>query len=102
QAEIEFDDGQKFQMSAEYLRVYSPAADSKRRSKIVSGRRHVGIMSIDPIGNYAIRITFDDLHNTGIYTWDYLDHLTHSKISLMKQYLKSLKELGLSRDPRKT
>ncbi|KAJ8639535.1 hypothetical protein MRB53_016229 [Persea americana] len=103
--EVEFADGSVFHLSAEFLRIYSPAADSKIRSvggeKVIFGRRHVGIMSGEPIGNYGIRIVFDDLHKTGIYTWDYFYHLGSNKFSLMRNYIKTLKKHGLSRDPQR-
>ncbi|CAN6472378.1 unnamed protein product [Victoria cruziana] len=104
QVEVEFGDGSLFRLSAEFLRVYSPAADSKIRTvdgeKVIYGRRHVGIMSAEPVGNYGIRISFDDLHRTGIYTWDYFYHLGTNKFTLMRNYIKTLKKHGLSRDPR--
>ncbi|KAJ3708157.1 hypothetical protein LUZ61_011862 [Rhynchospora tenuis] len=102
--EVQFSDGTLFNLSAEFLRVHSPAADSKIRSvggeKVIFGRRHVGIMSAEQIGNYGVRILFDDLHKTGIFTWDYLHHLGANKFSLMRNYIKTLKRHGLSRDPR--
>ncbi|PKI79108.1 hypothetical protein CRG98_000400 [Punica granatum] len=101
--EVEFATGNVYILSAEYLRILSPAADGKMRSiggeKVIFGRRHVGIMSTEPIGNYGVRIVFDDLHKTGIYTWDYLYHLGSNKFSLMRNYIKTLKKHGLSRDP---
>lgn len=101
--DLEFVDGSAFSLSAEFLRVLSPAADSKIRSvggeKVIFGRRHVGIMSAEPVGNYGIRIVFDDLHKTGIYTWDYFYHLGSNKFTLMRNYIKTLKKYGLSRDP---
>ncbi|XP_070050135.1 uncharacterized protein [Nicotiana tomentosiformis] len=103
QVEVEFDNGSHYNLSAEYLRIYSPAVDSKIRSvggeKVISGRRHVGIMSAEPIGNYGMRLLFDDLHKTGIFTWDYLYHLGSDKFTLMRNYIKTLKKHGLSRDP---
>ncbi|KAF5740447.1 hypothetical protein HS088_TW11G00516 [Tripterygium wilfordii] len=66
---------------------------------VIFGRRHVGIMSAEPVGNYGVRIIFDDLHKTGIYTWDYFYHLGSNKFSLMRNYIKTLKKHGLSRDP---
>ncbi|PKA54743.1 hypothetical protein AXF42_Ash000578 [Apostasia shenzhenica] len=74
--------------------------------KVIFGRRHVGIMSAEPVGNYGIRrllarILFDDLHKTGIYTWDYFYHLGSKKFSLMRNYIQTLKKHGLSRDPRR-
>ncbi|OAY65095.1 hypothetical protein ACMD2_13695 [Ananas comosus] len=105
QVEVEFSDGRAFRLSAEFLRVYSPAADSKIRSiggeKVISGRRHVGIMSAEPVGNYGIKIAFDDLHKTGIYTWDYFYHLGTNKFGLMRNYIKTLKRHGLTRDPQR-
>ncbi|KAF3782744.1 hypothetical protein EJ110_NYTH33522 [Nymphaea thermarum] len=102
--EVEFSDGSLFSLSAEFLRVHSPAADSKIRTvggeKVIYGRRHVGIMSAELVGNYGIRISFDDLHRTGIYTWDYFYHLGTNKFTLMRNYIKTLKRHGLSRDPR--
>ncbi|KAK9293006.1 hypothetical protein L1049_020990 [Liquidambar formosana] len=101
--EVEFSNGSVFNLSAEFLRIYSPAADSKVRSvggeKVIFGRRHVGIMSAEPVGNYGVRIVFDDLHKTGIYTWDYFYHLGSNKFTLMRNYIKTLKKHGLSRDP---
>ncbi|GAB4848030.1 hypothetical protein Ancab_002690 [Ancistrocladus abbreviatus] len=102
--EVGFADGSAFNLSSEFLRVYSPAADSKLRSvggeKVIFGRCHVGIMSAEPVGNYGVRLVFDDLHKTGIYTWDYLYHLGSNKFLLMRNYIKTLKIHGLSRTPR--
>ncbi|WCJ21840.1 hypothetical protein M5689_003958 [Euphorbia peplus] len=104
-AEVEFPDGNKFNLSAEFLRIHSPAVDGKVRSiggeKVIFGRRHVGIMSAEPIGNYGVRISFDDLHKTGIYTWEYFYQLGNNKFTLMRNYIKTLKKHGLSRDPSK-
>lgn len=101
--EVEFENGSLYKLSAEYLRIYSPAVDSKIRSicgeKVISGRRHVGIMSAEPIGNYGVRLLFDDLHKTGIFTWDYFYHLGSNKFALMRNYIRTLKKHGLSRDP---
>ncbi|XP_042498610.1 uncharacterized protein LOC122076988 [Macadamia integrifolia] len=100
---VEFADRSAFNLSAEFLRTHSPAVDSKIRSvggeKVIFGRCHVGIMSAEPVGNYGVRIVFDDLHKTGIYTWDYLYHLGSNKFTLMRNYIKTLKKHGLSRDP---
>ncbi|KAF9587602.1 hypothetical protein IFM89_004434 [Coptis chinensis] len=104
--EMEFADGSLFNLSAEFLRVYSPAADSKIRSvggeKVIFGRRHVGIMSAEVVGNYGIRIVFDDLHKTGIYTYSYFYHLGSNKFAHMRNYINILKKHGLSRDPQRT
>ncbi|TXG54782.1 hypothetical protein EZV62_020038 [Acer yangbiense] len=103
--DLEYVNGSKFSLSAEFLRIQSPAADGKIRSfggeKVIFGRRHVGIMSAEPVGNYGVRIIFDDLHKTGIYSWDYFYYLGSNKFSLMRNYIKTLKKHGLSRDPAK-
>eukprot|EP00002_Diphylleia_rotans_P039882 TRINITY_DN9363_c0_g1_i3.p1 TRINITY_DN9363_c0_g1~~TRINITY_DN9363_c0_g1_i3.p1 ORF type:complete len:128 (+),score=24.75 TRINITY_DN9363_c0_g1_i3:121-504(+) len=102
---IKFDDGASFQLPSELLRVKSPSVemiDRKGQQKIIAGRRHVGIMSVEPIGNYALRIVFDDLHESGIYTWDYLHKLGSNKLSFAKEYIRKLREKGLSRDPKTT
>ncbi|KAB1225511.1 hypothetical protein CJ030_MR1G018596 [Morella rubra] len=103
QVEVEFADGSVFNLSAEFLRVQSPAVDAKVRSiggeKVISGRRHVGIMSAEPVGNYGVRIVFDDLHKTGIYPWNYFYQLGSNKFTLLRNYIKTLKKHGLSRDP---
>lgn len=101
--EIAFDDGAKFSYPAEYLRVESPSAEVQGhgpgQKTIVAGRRHVGIMEIEPIGHYAIRIKFDDLHDTGLYTWDYLHHLGTDQAAIWQTYETALADQGLSRDP---
>ena len=77
--EVVFEDGREFSLPAEYLRVESPSAEVQGhvpgQKQIVPGRRHVGIMGLEPVGTYALRIKFDDLHDTGIYSWDYLYRL---------------------------
>ena len=101
--EIDFDDGKSVVLPAELLRVESPSAEVQGhgagKKKTVPGRRHVGIMSIEPVGNYAIRITFDDLHDTGIYSWNYLYELGCDRESLWQDYLDRLEAEGLTRDP---
>jgi len=101
--EIDFDDGSRFVLPAEYLRVESPSAEVQGHSpserKIVAGRRHVGILSVEPVGNYAIRILFDDLHDTGIYSWDYLRTLGREQTKRWHAYEKALAERGLTREP---
>jgi DUF971 family protein len=101
--EIEFDDGKKFSLPAEYLRVESPSAEVQGHDpshKItVPGRIHVGIMDLEPVGNYAVRIKFDDLHDTGIFSWDYLYQLGVEQPLRWRNYLTALKDKGLSREP---
>ena len=101
--EVDFDDGGKCALPAEYLRVESPSAEvqghAPNERKIIAGRRHVGIIAVEPVGNYAIRIVFDDLHDTGIYSWDYLRTLGREHDQRWQAYLKALATRGLSRDP---
>lgn len=100
---IAFDDGKRFELPAEYLRVESPSAEvqghSPSQKKTVPGRRHVGIMDVEQVGNYAIRLSFDDLHDTGIYTWQYLYDLGLNYDAKWANYLSDLAAQGLSRDP---
>ena len=101
--DIDFDDGANFSYPAELLRVESPSAEVQghgpNQKTIVAGRRHVGIMEVEAVGHYAIRIKFDDLHDTGLYSWDYLRYLGENQDTLWRDYLAALKEKGLSRDP---
>ena len=102
--EIAFDDGAHFRLGAELLRVESPSAEVQghgpSQKQIVAGRQHVGILEIEPIGNYAIRIKFDDLHDTGIYSWQYLYEIGRDQTTLWSQYLAELDKRGLKRDPK--
>ncbi len=101
--EVDFDDGNKFSFPAELLRVESPSAEVQghvpSQKQTVSGRRHVGIMELEPVGNYAIRIKFDDLHDTGLFSWDYLHNLGLNQDQVWQDYLAALAEKDLSRDP---
>ncbi|MEE8246382.1 MAG: DUF971 domain-containing protein [Alphaproteobacteria bacterium] len=101
--EVTFDDGRSFSLAAELLRVESPSAEVQGhgpgQKHIVAGRRHVGIIGLEPVGNYAVRIRFDDLHETGIYSWDYLYDLGLRQDELWRAYLGALEAQGLSRDP---
>jgi DUF971 family protein len=101
--EIDFDDGSTFRLPAEYLRVESPSAEvqghSAAEKRLVHGRRHVGILAVEPVGNYAVRIRFDDLHDTGIYSWNYLYTLGREQEPRWSDYLAALAEKGLGRDP---
>lgn len=101
--EIEFSDTASFSLPAEYLRVESPSAEVQGhgpgQKKIVSGRRHVKIASVEPVGHYAIRIIFDDGHDTGIYSWSYLRELGETQSERWAAYQAALLSRGLSRDP---
>lgn len=101
--EIAFDDGSKFSLPAEYLRVESPSAEVQGhgagQKTLVHGRAQIGIMELEPVGNYAVRIKFDDLHDTGIYSWNYLYQLGVEQEKRWREYLNALAANGLSRDP---
>ncbi|MCH7957375.1 MAG: DUF971 domain-containing protein [Proteobacteria bacterium] len=101
--EIDFDDGKSFSLPAEFLRVESPSAEvqghTPSQKQIVAGRRHVGILGVEPVGTYAIRIKFDDLHDTGIYSWDTLYDYGERQDEMWQAYLQALEARGLSRDP---
>ena len=81
---VSFDDGTAYALPAEYLRVESPSAEVQGhhpgQKQMVAGRRHVGIIGIEPVGHYAVRLVFDDLHDTGIFSWDYLANSAGSRI----------------------
>jgi DUF971 family protein len=101
--EIDFDDGRSFVYPAELLRVESPSAEvmghGPGQKQTVAGRRHVGILELEPVGRYAICIKFDDLHDTGIYSWEYLYHLGANRETVWAEYLDALTAKGLSREP---
>jgi DUF971 family protein len=98
---VTYHDHAPFELSAELLRVTSPSAEvqghSPEQRVTVPGKRNVAIIKIEPVGNYAVRITFDDFHDTGIFTWNYLHQLGHDKDEVWAAYLASLEEKGLSR-----
>ncbi len=99
---VAFDTGQKFELAAEYLRVKSPSAEVQGHSpserKTVGGKKDVAILEVTPIGNYAVRLTFDDMHSTGIYTWPYLSELGRNKPGLWQEYLDEIAAKGMSRE----
>ena len=101
--EIDFDDGKSFRLPAEFLRVESPSAEvqghTPSQKQVVAGRRHVGILGVESVGTYAIRIKFDDLHDTGIYSWDTLYEYGERQDEMWRAYLQALEARGLSRDP---
>jgi DUF971 family protein len=101
---ISFDDGESYELSAEYLRVRSPSAEVQGHSpaerRIVAGKRDVQISELHPVGNYAMRLVFDDLHSTGIFTWDYLLELGRNRETYWRQYLDGLQQKSLSRAPK--
>ncbi|MDQ4136152.1 MAG: DUF971 domain-containing protein [Pseudomonadota bacterium] len=100
---VTFDDGTAFDLPAEYLRVTSPSAEVQGHSpserKTVPGKRYVEIIGVEPVGNYAVKLRFDDMHDTGIYGWDYLHELGARHGEKWANYLADLDAKGLSRDP---
>src|ERR1700690_3656929 len=100
---VTFADDERYALPAEYLRVESPSAEVQGhgpgQKQIVAGRRHVGMLSLEEVGNYAVRISFDDLHDTGIYSWTYLYELGAEQEARWQAYLAALAARGLSREP---
>ena len=99
---VTFDNGERHDLPAEYLRVESPSAEVKGHGAgqevTVAGKRNVTIRQIEPVGNYAARLVFSDGHSTGLYSWDYLAKLGREQESLWAAYLEQLDAQGLSRD----
>jgi DUF971 family protein len=99
---VTFDDGTQSTLTAELLRVTSPSAEvqghSEAERKTVGGKRSVTILSVEPIGNYAVRIVFDDMHNSGIYSWPFLFDLGKNADRRFQLYLDDLAAKGLNRD----
>ena len=103
--EIDFDNGARFRLPAEYLRVESPSAEVQGHGpgerQLVAGRAHVGILRLEPVGNYAVRIVFDDLHDTGLFSWSYLYELGIEQERRWADYIAALAKAGQSRDPKR-
>ena len=99
---VAFDDGAAFDLPAEYLRVTSPSAEVQGHSpserKTVPGKQLVEIIGVEPVGNYAVKLIFDDMHDTGIYGWDYLYKLGAEQPERWQAYLDELAAKGLSRE----
>jgi DUF971 family protein len=100
---VAFDNNRVFDLPAEYLRVESPSAEVQghdpSQRQFVGGRMHVGIIGIEPVGNYAVRLLFDDMHDTGIYSWRYLYELGQGYAERWQVYTEGLKTRGLKRAP---
>lgn len=100
--EIAFDEGSRFKLPAEFLRVYSPSAEVRGHGPgqqvLQAGKLNVGISEIEPVGQYAIKITFDDGHDSGLYTWEYLHELGQDQDALWQDYLSRLEAAGQSRE----
>ena len=96
---ISFDDGSDFKLPCEYLRVNSHAAEVKAMGQPVTGKEEVNIERIEPQGHYALRLVFDDGHDTGLYSWRYLYELCQNKEARWQEYLTRLDKAGANRDP---
>lgn len=100
---VSYSDGQKFEFPAELLRVESPSAEvqghNPSQKQLVAGRRHVGIMALEPVGNYAVRLKFDDLHDTGLFSWNFLYNLGITQEDVWETYIANLEKAGLNRNP---
>lgn len=100
--EVTFDDGLSKRLSCEYLRVFSPSAEVRGHGAgqevLVFGKEHVNIQRIDPVGNYAVRLVFDDGHDTGIYSWEQLYELAAQYEENWRSYLARLEEAGVQRE----
>lgn len=102
---VAFEDGGRFALPAEYLRVSSPSAEVQGHSpserKVIGGKIDVAILAVEPVGNYAVKLTFDDMHDTGLFGWAYLYDLGREYRKRWPTYLAELEERGLSREPAK-
>ena len=100
--DVALDDGRSYQLPAEYLRVFSPSAEVQghgaSETKLVSGKREVGIKQIEPVGHYAVRLHFDDGHNTGLYSWSVLIDLGENQEDNWSEYLARMQDAGMSRE----
>jgi DUF971 family protein len=101
--ELDYGDNEAYRLSCEYLRVYSPSAEVRGHGPgqevLQTGKQHVAITAIKPVGNYALQLVFDDGHDTGLYSWDYLYQLCLEQERRWQAYLEQLQESGASRDP---
>ncbi len=100
--EVTYADGRHYELPCEYLRVFSPSAEVRghglEEPVLVGGKRNVGVVRIEPVGQYAVRLVFDDGHATGLYSWDVLEELGRNYQKNWARYLRRLEDLGMSRD----
>lgn len=100
---VTFESGESFELAAEYLRVRSPSAEVQGHSpserRTVAGKGNVQILELQPVGNYAVRLVFDDMHSTGIFSWEYLAELGRNREKYWRDYLAELEQKNLSRTP---
>ena len=103
QLELEYEGGERYSLSCEYLRVHSPSAEVRGHSSdaevLQTGKINVGIKAILPVGNYALQLVFDDGHDTGLYSWSYLHELCVMRHDWWQGYLDRMSKAGASRDP---
>jgi len=101
--EIAFDDGTRFELPYEFLRVYSPSAEVRGHGPgqevLQVGKQNIEVKNVEPVGSYALSLTFSDGHDTGIYSWDYLYELGSHQAELWDEYLSRMKSAGASREP---
>ncbi|HEY6641738.1 DUF971 domain-containing protein [Povalibacter sp.] len=97
--EVTFDDGTRFELPFEYLRVYSPSAEVRGhgpgQETLQLGKHDVGIKAVEPVGNYAVKLVFDDGHDSGLYSWNYLHELGREHAQKWASYLARLEDLGI-------
>lgn len=100
--EVSYADGTRYELPCEYLRVFSPSAELQGHGLIepmlIGGRRNVNIVAIEPVGQYAVRLRFDDGHDTGLYSWDVLHDLGQKQAQNWARYIERLEKMGMSRD----
>ena len=101
--EIAFNDGARFELPYEFLRVYSPSAEVRGHGPgqevLQLGKKNIGIKSVEPVGSYAVTLTFSDGHDTGIYSWEYLYELGANYVALWDRYVSRMEAAGASREP---
>lgn len=101
--EVAFEDGQRYQLPCEYLRVFSPSAEVRGHSPdqavLQTGKSQVQIVGVEPVGQYAVKLIFDDGHDSGLYTWSYLNELGRDYAQNWQDYLDRLQAAGASREP---
>lgn len=98
---LEYGPDERYELGAEFLRVHSPSAEVQGHGRPILqyGKQHVALDKVEPAGQYALKLTFSDGHDSGLYTWNYLEYLANNQDSLWQQYLAELEKAGKSRDP---
>lgn len=101
--EIAFDDGARYRLPYEFLRVHSPSAEVRGHGPgqevLQTGKQNVKLLNVEPVGTYALKLVFDDGHDSGLYTWEYLHELGRNQDAMWQDYLKRLEAAGASREP---